>query len=366
MPSGNFTIFGSDSSGLVRRDRHFLFLEVKLAGLKKILFVFIIFAYICICGMGAVFIDLYMYAHKPASADQMKKNVLVAPGQGFSVTTKNLLRAGVIKNPFKFKLLARIMGKDKQVKAGEYLVPASASPTEILDILVGGKVLLYRITIPEGYNLRQIASITARAGFGTEEGFRMAATDAARVKKMGIDAETFEGYLFPDTYYLPKGETPENVVDAMVKRFWTVFVPEWKDRAAHIGFSVHEIVTLASIIEKETGDPSERPVISSVFHNRLKKRMRLESDPTVIYGIQDFDGNLTRKHLATPTPYNTYKIRGLPPGPIANPGVKSLEAALYPSDTRFLYFVSKKDKTHKFSTNIKDHNRAVRKYQLRK
>jgi UPF0755 protein len=152
----------------------------------------------------------------------------------------------------------------------------------------------------------------------------------------------------------------------MVNRFHSVFSEEWKKRAAELGFTVHKIVTLASIIEKETGSPKERPLIASVFHNRLKKRMRLESDPTVIYGIKNFNGNLTRKDLKTATPYNTYKISGLPPGPIANPGKASLEAALYPANTNFLYFVSKNDTTHKFSTNLRDHNRAVRKFQLGK
>jgi UPF0755 protein len=150
----------------------------------------------------------------------------------------------------------------------------------------------------------------------------------------------------------------------MVDRFWSVFKPEWKTHGQAHGFTVHQAVTLASIIEKETGVPAERRLISSVFHNRLKKRMRLESDPTVIYAIKDFDGNLTRKHLATRTPYNTYRIGGLPAGPIANPGRESLEAAIYPADTPYVYFVSKKDKTHQFSTNLKDHNKAVRKYQL--
>ena len=156
----------------------------------------------------------------------------------------------------------------------------------------------------------------------------------------------------------------EKIISTMVQRFRSIFTPAWEDRAGHYGFTVHQVVTLASIIEKETGASFERPLISSVFHNRLKKKMRLESDPTVIYGIKNFDGNLTRKHLKTHTPYNTYKIRGLPAGPIANPGRASLEAALFPDDTAYLYFVSKKDSTHHFSNNLKEHNRAVRKYQL--
>ena len=152
----------------------------------------------------------------------------------------------------------------------------------------------------------------------------------------------------------------------MVNRFRSQFKPEWKKQADKFGWSVHEVVTLASIIEKETGVVAEQTIISSVFHNRLKKKMRLQSDPTVIYGIKDFDGNLTRNHLNTPTPYNTYRIGGLPPGPIANPGAAAIESALYPADTGYLFFVSKKDRTHKFSKTIKEHNQAVRKYQLGK
>ena len=210
----------------------------------------------------------------------------------------------------------------------------------------------------------EVAGVVAGAGFGTEADFLKAAIDADLVHTHGINAETFEGYLFPDTYYFPRDATPEKIISTMVKRFWSVFRPEWKNQAKSLEFSIHQLVTLASMIEKETGEAFERPIISSVFHNRLKRGMRLESDPTVIYGIQDFDGNLTRKHLAEPTPYNTYTIKGLPPGPIASTGIKSLEAALYPADTQFLYFVSKKDNTHQFSANFKDHNRAVRKYQL--
>jgi UPF0755 protein len=199
-----------------------------------------------------------------------------------------------------------------------------------------------------------------------ETEFISSATDSSFVREEGIDAETFEGYLFPDTYYFSKDVTSEKIISAMVKKFRSVFTSTYKEQAKKLGLSIHRAVTLASIIEKETGDPEERSVISSVFHNRLKKKMRLESDPTVIYGIKDFDGNIKKRHLKTSTPYNTYQIPGLPPGPIANPGKKAIEAALFPADTDFLYFVSKKDNTHMFSTNIRDHNKAVRKYQLKK
>ena len=193
------------------------------------------------------------------------------------------------------------------------------TPLQLLDIMVRGTVKLYKLTIPEGYNLFQIAELVDAANFGTQTDFIQAATDSARVRKNGLEGETFEGYLFPDTYFFPKEVTIDRIIAAMVKRFWSVFVPEWQSRAQELELTVHQIVTLASIIEKETGAAFERPIISSVFHNRLKKKMRLETDPTVIYGIENFDGNLTRKHLTTITPYNTYKIRGLPIGPHANP-----------------------------------------------
>jgi UPF0755 protein len=294
----------------------------------------------------------------------VEKVVIVHPGQGFKAFSERLYQAGIITYQAKFCWLARIKQQDKIIKAGEYTISSAMTPREILGILVSGKVRLYKFTIPEGYNLRQIAALVAKAGFATETDFLKAATDPALVHKMGINADSFEGYLFPETYYFPKDAGPETIISTMVKRFWTMFKPEWKNRAKALGLSVHQVVTLASLIEKETGAAVERPIISSVFHNRLKRNMRLESDPTVIYGIADYNGNITRKHLTTPTSYNTYRIYGLPPGPIASTGIDAIEAALFPANTQFLYFVSKKDQTHQFSTNIKDHNQAVRKYQL--
>jgi UPF0755 protein len=204
-----------------------------------------------------------------------------------------------------------------------------------------------------------------RSGFDSARDFYQSTLDKELLKKLGIQADTFEGYLFPDTYYFPKNVRRDQIIQTMVDRFRSVFNREWQARSKALGYSVHEIVTLASIIEKETGEGSERPVISSVFHNRLRRRMRLEADPTVIYGINNFNGDITRKDLETPTPYNTYKIEGLPPGPIASPGFASLSAALYPADTAYIFFVAKGDRTHHFSTTYKEHNRAVRKYQLK-
>jgi len=333
--------------------------------LKKALLFIGIPLFIVIGIASGLFFELKLFASTPADKSASAPVIInVRPGQTLNTTADILSRENLIKNARKFVLVARFKGYDKRLKAGEYLLSASMTPLQLLEIMVKGTVKLYKLTIPEGYNLDQIAESVDTANFGTKMDFIQAATDIARVRQMGLEGETFEGYLFPDTYFFPKEVTIERIISAMVKRFWSVFVPEWQSRAKDLGLTVHQVVTLASIIEKETGAPFERPIISSVFHNRLKKKMRLESDPTVIYGIKNFDGNLTRKHLTTPTAYNTYKIRGLPSGPIANPGSASLEAALYPDDTKFVYFVSRKDSTHQFSTSLKQHNLAVRKYQL--
>lgn len=312
--------------------------------------------------------DLMNYAATPAEADGQpeKKIVAIQKGQNFRQTTLRLQSQQLIEHPFKFRWLARLQGKDKQIQAGEYLLSADMPPGDILEMLVNGKVRLYKFTVPEGSTLKQIATIVETAGLVTRAEFLGATADADFVRKNGIDAGSFEGYLFPETYFFPKNTAAREVIAAMVDRLQTVFTETLKKRATDIGLSVHQVLTLASIIEKETGAPFERPIISSVFHNRLRRGMRLETDPTVIYGIDDFDGNLTRKHLTTPTPYNTYLISGLPPGPIASPGRAAIEAALYPADTPFLYFVSKKDGTHQFSATLADHNQAILTYQLKK
>ena len=333
--------------------------------MKKALLLFGIAIFLIVCAGLGVYFELRMYADAPAQADNTQKILVnVRQGQSLKTTAALLQQKNIITNSLKLVIIARLKGYDKRLKAGEYLLSAAMTPREILAIMVRGEVRLYKLTVPEGYNVHQIAGLISQAGFGNQDEFKKIASNPAIARKHGLEAETLEGYLFPDTYFFPKGVTIEKIIATMVQRFWSIFKPEWKDRAKSLGFSIHQVVTLASIIEKETGAAFERPRISSVFHNRLRRKMRLESDPTVIYGTKDFDGNITRKHLKTKTPYNTYRIKGLPIGPIANPGRASLEAALFPEKTAYLYFVSKKDTTHYFSKNLKEHNRAVRKYQL--
>lgn len=335
----------------------------KVKGLVKLTIGFCLLAMAFIVWRGVV---LYQFSHRPAGTNEEQEIIAVLPGEKFNALAAKLEQKGIIANTSDFKLLALVRGDDKRLKAGEFPLSAAMTPNQVLDALVDGKVYLYRLTIPEGYTLKQIASEVSGIDIGQADEFVAVATDPDYVATLDIEAQTLEGYLFPDTYYFPKGVAAKTIISKMVGRFKEQFSEQWKQRADELQRTVHEIVTLASIIEKETGAPSERPIIASVFHNRLKKRMRLESDPTVIYGIPNFDGNIKRKHLRTPTPYNTYTIRGLPPGPIANPGSAAIEAALYPAQTNYLFFVSKKDNTHHFSETIEEHQKAVRKYQLRR
>ena len=306
------------------------------------------------------------FVKEPFNPLAAEKVFLIKPGQSLAVIAQNLKTESIISNKTFFKLFAKYKKAEKKLQAGEYILSGSKSPEQIIEILVKGKVKLYRITIPEGMNINEIALLVEKENFCRKEEFIDLCHDKSFILSLGIKAITLEGYLFPDTYFFPKNTDCKTVITTLVEYFNNIFTEEWQKQAKTMGFLVHDIVTLASIIEKETGDASERPLISSVFHNRLKKNMRLESDPTVIYGIKNFDGNIKKKHLKMKTPYNTYQIKGLPLGPIANPGAKSLAAALNPVPSDYLFFVSKKDTTHQFSKTIQEHNKAVAKYQLRK
>lgn len=326
----------------------------------------IIFALIGAIGIPAYFFaDLHSYLNKPINPFEFKRTIInVSQGENLNSIIDELYNQHLISFPVKFKLAARMRGFDRKIIAGEYAFSASMAPIRILESLEHGIISLHRLTIPEGFTLQQIADKVEQVGFCSKDDFLAAATDPQFAAEMQIPADTCEGYLFPDTYFFSKDTTPKLMIASMIKHFHKKFGPAWEARAQQLGMSVHEIITLASIIEKETGQDIERPVISSVFHNRLKKSMRLESDPTVIYGIKGFNGDITKKDLMEHTPYNTYVISGLPPGPISNPGIKSLKAALFPDDTNYLFFVSKKDGTHEFTSNLMDHRMAVQKYQL--
>jgi len=333
--------------------------------LKKLYTVIILLVFF-LCGLGYFMLDLLAYAAKPASNNTKEQVFNIKSGSNFNDVAEKLAAMGLISSTFKFKILAVLKGVDKKLQAGEYRLTAAMPTALILKTLVEGNVRLHRLTIPEGYSLKQVADAAETAGIISKDPFLKAAANSTLIAKAGLKADSFEGYLFPETYYFPTGVSAEYIILTMFSRFNSVITPAWRIRAQELGLSLHQIITLASIIEKESGDPAENPVISSVFHNRLKLKMKLQSDPTVIYSIKDYKGNIQKKHLLANTPYNTYRIKGLPPGPIANPGKKAIHAALFPDNTRLLFFVARKDGTHEFSSNIKDHNKAVRKYQLRK
>ncbi|MCG8632450.1 MAG: endolytic transglycosylase MltG [Desulfobacterales bacterium] len=332
----------------------------KMIGYILIGFFFIVTA---VAATGLIWMKAFLNA--PAASDAPPRVFTITPGQSLDTIAQNLTREGLITDPLRFKLYTRFKKAATRIKAGEYQLSPAQTPDLILTALLTGRVKLYRFTVPEGLNLDEIALLAQKAGFCTSEKFLSLCRDIKFIRELNLPGHTLEGYLYPDTYYFPKNTGCRAVIKKMTATFDRVFSEKWKKRAKTLGFSVHEIVTLASIIEKETGDASERPLIASVFHNRLKKRMRLESDPTVIYGVDDYHGRIRYKHLRRKTPYNTYQMYGLPLGPIASPGALALEAALYPETSDYLFFVSKNDTTHQFSKNLRDHNKAVRKYQLK-
>ena len=289
----------------------------------------------------------------------------VKSGMTLKQVSQELFRQNLIRSANAFQAIALIQDKEKLIKVGEYYISPSMPPTEILQRITSGKTVLHSITIPEGYRITEIANLLEKKDLADKNIFLQEAKNVELLE--GIPTSSLEGYLFPDTYHFGKRTTEAAIINKMIETFKErALKQEFLKRAEDLGFSYHEIITLASLIEKETGKDSERKQISSVFHNRLKKNMLLQTDPTVIYAIDIFDGNIRKRDLNIDSPYNTYRYKGLPPGPIANPGLKSIIAALYPATTSNLYFVSKQDGSHKFSATLNEHNRAVQKYQLRK
>ena len=283
----------------------------------------------------------------------------------FQQVAAQLEQEGLIKSRLAFVWLGRFQSADRKIHAGEFELNPSMAPAEILSRLTTGQVMLHPILIPEGLTMVQIAEIFGQQGLVDPQELLRLMKDPAFIASLGIKADTLEGYLYPDTYKFPRGIKPKEVITAMVEHLRQVYGPDLQARAQELKLTQHEVLTLASVIEKESNSNGEREEISAVFHNRLKKHIPLQSDPTVIYGLPSFDGNIHKKDLSSPSPYNTYRIAGLPPGPIANPGIQSIRATLYPSDSRALYFVSKNDGTHQFSATLEEHNQAVEKYQKR-
>jgi UPF0755 protein len=293
--------------------------------------------------------------------------VEVPSGLGTRAIGNLLVDAGVVCDLATWRLAVWRSGQATALKAGEYRFAEAATPAAVVARLVRGDVYLRSITFPEGLTIRQMAALYEASGFGAAKDFAAAADDETLVAPFDPAARDLEGYLFPDTYALPRSASARELVRQMVKRFEAVMTPDLREAAARRGHSVREAVTLASLVEKETAAPEERPLVAAVYHNRLRQRIGLQCDPTVIYALERrgrFDGNLTRADLGLDSPYNTYRYRGLPPGPIAAPGRLSLEAAVRPAAVDYLYFVSRNDGSHAFASTLAEHNRHVQKYQV--
>ncbi|MDP1992051.1 MAG: endolytic transglycosylase MltG [Syntrophales bacterium] len=295
------------------------------------------------------------------------KIVDIPKGAGFFRITEIMNDAGFVANRPFFWLLAIGKGATKHIRAGEYEFVGSQSPAEILDKLVRGEIKSYTVMLPEDITVNDIAKRLIADKLINEKEFMALTVDREFLGSLGIEAESIEGYLFPETYQFDRSMTTREVIRIIVRQFWKEITPEMSQRAEKIGLTLNEWLTLASIIGKESGNKDEKPVISAVFHNRLKRGMKLQSDPTAVYHLEQAGTpvkTVLRSHLKKNTPHNTYLIDGLPPGPIANPGIDSLRAALYPANVNYLYFVSKNDGSHQFSVGLDSHNQAVSKYQI--
>lgn len=290
--------------------------------------------------------------------------VYIPKGSSSAQIAQTLSQEGVVASPWSFEILVRLEKAERELKPGEYEFPPGVTAEEVLSKLRRGERLVRYLVIPEGYAFRQIAAAIAKAGIATESEVWAAFQDPRYLGRLGFPAQSLEGYLFPSTYEYDSRTTLEEILNQMVRTFREQFDPGLRDRAREAGWTLPQVVTLASVIEKETGVKGERPLIASVFENRLKIGMPLQSDPTIIYGLKDFDGNIRSADIRNPHPYNTYVHVGLPPTPIASPGKESLKAVLYPAQTDYLFFVAKGDGTHEFSATLEAHQRAVERYQL--
>lgn len=295
----------------------------------------------------------------PPGSGTTVKDVSFPAGSGVRKLAAELKAGGVIRSSWHFILVSRVRGQAQRLKAGDYRLNDAMDVTTILNKLVNGDVDFRRFALPEGYSIYQAAELLEQKGFFSKDDFLKACRDPQVLSGLGIRAESVEGYLYPATYNLTKTGTAEQLVSQMTQRFEKAFAGIGTGTAA---VTRHEAVILASMIEKEAVTAEEKPLISSVFHNRLRIGMPLQSDPTAVYGVRAFSGKVKKADILRVSPYNTYQIKGLPPGPIGNPGADAIKAALNPAKTPYLYFVARQDGTHQFSSSLAEHNQAVRQY----
>jgi UPF0755 protein len=293
--------------------------------------------------------------------------VEVPPGSSTTTIGRRLVEAGIVRDTRTFQTAIWISGRSRQLRAGEYRFDAPLHALDVIDKLARGDIYRRRLTFREGLTIGEMAAVFEERGFGKAAEFVAAAQNATLIADLDPQAADLEGYLFPETYALPRGTSAPAVVAQMVDAFKEALTPEIRAGASNAGLTVRQLVALASLVEKETGTPAERPLVAAVYANRLKIGMPMQADPTVIYAMQKagtYNGNLRRDDLQLDSPYNTYRYPGLPPGPIAAPGKASLAAAAAPADVDYLYFVSKNDGSHVFATTLAEHNKNVFTWQV--
>lgn len=290
----------------------------------------------------------------------------IAKGTSLKKIAAELAARGVVKNKYFFEYYVRLKKQDALIKFGEYRFAKNIEIDAVIQKLVKGEFIQYFFTIPEGYHLKQIQNIlVTEKKLMTQEEFAEQITRVSLLKDVS-EAQNLEGFLFPDTYAYTKKTTPAQLIEAMVTNFYKKVDAGLIKQAKDKGLSLYQLVTFASLVEKETGVGYERPLIAGVFYNRLAKGMLLQTDPAVIYGIENYDGNIRRSDLKKDTPYNTYTRPGLPKGPIASVGLEAIKAVIFPTKTSYFYFVAKQDRSHYFSQTLEQHNRAVQYYQLKR
>jgi UPF0755 protein len=329
---------------------------------------FVVILVIAVTSVGGALALLIVRVNQPYKGFEGPEQFVEVPaGSGVASIGRRLTQAGVVRDPVTFRYAVWLIGGSKTLKAGEYRFDRAMTPEEVARKLARGDVYLRQITFREGLSIRDMAALFEQQGFGPRQAFVDAASRPDAIRGLDPEAADLEGYLFPDTYALPRRATAEKLVQMMVGRFQKQVGGDLPQRAAAAGMSVHETMTLASIVEKETGKSEERPLVAAVYANRLKIGMGLQCDPTVIYALQRAGRdtkNLTREDLQYDSPYNTYRYAGLPPGPIASPGKASVDAALQPANVPYLYFVSRNDGSHAFATTLEEHNKNVFRWQI--
>jgi UPF0755 protein len=296
-----------------------------------------------------------------------EKFVEVPPGAGSAAIRERLLRAGVIRDALTFRAALWWSGAARRLQAGEYRFDRALTPLEVIGVLERGEVYAHRITFPEGLTILEMGELFAMRELGTAKDFVAAAGNGSLVSDLDPAAGDLEGYLFPDTYALARGTPASQLVETMVARFKVALDENIRQRATAQNLSVRQVVTLASLVEKETARPEERPMVAAVYRNRLAIGMPMQADPTVVYALAKagrYDGNIRKQDLGMDSPYNTYRYPGLPPGPIASPGKAALEAVVTPADVKHLYFVSRNDGSHVFADTLAQHNANVHEYQV--